>query len=187
MDPLTPSADRPAAAPSEFPGVAPPPPSITGAGPLRPSHGRSGASARRGGLAAIWPGPTTTAAEQEALGRGARKDVPRRSHSELGTGADRNPHHIYVRQLRDMKGPVDVDALSANGLVSYPHSYGFALARAHARSGNATAISAYVGSGSAFVDAVTGFAAAYEAVNAADHAAFVAAVDAGRVGAAPLS
>lgn len=501
MDPHAPSADRPATAPSEFPGVAPPPPPITGVGTPRPGHGRSGASARPGGLAAIWPGSTTTAAEQEALGRGARKDVPRRSHSELVTGADRDPlailarqaqtrvpelvpvrharmavspftffrgaaavmaadlaggpttpvtvqacgdahlvnfglfatperhlafdvndfdetlpapfewdvkrlaasvaiaaadrgfdasskraatqaavasyaesvaaladldelqgwytqvnvdelvpllpkplrkagtkiadrarrhtsaqavakltttdggrlrivddpplivhppgdevqahvagliasylptlssdrqtllrrfrvvdvarkvvgvgsvgtrcyvvllaanrddtplflqvkeaeasvfepfvgaapqltsgervvagqklmqassdiflgwgtvgpHHFYVRQLRDMKGSVDVDALSPDGLVSYARSCGFALARAHARSGNATAISAYVGTGSVFVDAVTGFAVAYEAVNAADHAAFVAAIDAGRVEAAPLS
>lgn len=80
--------------------MAPPPPPITGVGTPRPGHGRSGASARPGGLAAIWPGSTTTAAEQEALGRGARKDVPRRSHSELVTGADRDPLAILARQAQ---------------------------------------------------------------------------------------
>jgi hypothetical protein len=61
---------------------------------------------------------------------------------------------------------------------------GFALARAHARSGSADAITAYLGSKPTFADAISRFADAYADVNEADYAAFTAAIADGRLEAA---
>jgi uncharacterized protein (DUF2252 family) len=43
--------------------------------------------------------------------------------------------HFYWRQLRDMKGSVDVEATVLFGLTYYARICGWTLARAHARSG----------------------------------------------------
>ena len=51
----------------------------------------------------------------------------------------------YVRQLRDMKGSVTIDRLSADELAEYAHACGDALAGGHARSGDPVAIAAYLG------------------------------------------
>ncbi len=67
----------------------------------------------------------------------------------------------YVRQLRDMKGSIQVDKLTAAELVDYARACGAVLARAHARSGDPDAISAYLGSGDVFDKAICRFAAAY--------------------------
>ena len=42
---------------------------------------------------------------------------------------------MYVRQLRDWKGSVDVACLDADGLSDYGRLCGWTLAKAHARSG----------------------------------------------------
>ena len=55
-----------------------------------------------------------------------------------------------------------------------------ARARAHAHTGDAAA-AGYLGSGSAFDDAIAGFSANYAADNVRDHAALVDAITAGRV------
>ena len=57
---------------------------------------------------------------------------------------------------------------------------GQTLARAHAKSGKASEISGYLGSGSNFDDAITDYAAAYANQVEKDHDAFHAAVRAGR-------
>ena len=49
--------------------------------------------------------------------------------------------YFYWRQLRDMKGSVDVETLRPNSLTFYAHQCGWTLARAHARSGDPVAIS----------------------------------------------
>jgi uncharacterized protein (DUF2252 family) len=85
----------------------------------------------------------------------------------------------YVRQLRDMKASVDVSALDAKGLVAYLRLCGVALARAHARSADATAIAAYMGHGKEFPRAVGAFAASYLEVVRSDFEAFSARVRAG--------
>jgi uncharacterized protein (DUF2252 family) len=80
--------------------------------------------------------------------------------------------HYYVRQLWDMKGSVDLETLSPGDLVAYARLCGWVLARAHARSGDAAAISGYLGSGDRFDRAVAAFAEAYADQTEADHAAF---------------
>ena len=52
---------------------------------------------------------------------------------------------FYIRQLWDMKGSVDTTQLRPDGLGFYGGVCAWALARAHARSGDSVAISAYLG------------------------------------------
>jgi uncharacterized protein (DUF2252 family) len=87
----------------------------------------------------------------------------------------------YVRQLRDAKIAPDIAAMNGRNLINYAKACGWALARAHKRSGDPAMLSGYMGRGDAFEDAMTVFARAYAAQNEADHAALVAAVRAGRV------
>ena len=63
----------------------------------------------------------------------------------------------------------------------YGEACAWTLARAHARSGARIAIASYLGSGRTFDDAVTEFAHEYAAQNTQDHAALVAAIDAGQI------
>jgi uncharacterized protein (DUF2252 family) len=78
----------------------------------------------------------------------------------------------YVRQLWDMKGSVNLELLDPADLVPYARLCGWVLARAHARSGDAAAISGYLGSSDRFDRAVATFAEAYAVQTEADHAAF---------------
>ncbi|MFN9120675.1 MAG: DUF2252 family protein, partial [bacterium] len=66
-------------------------------------------------------------------------------------------------------------------MVDYAEACGWALARAHKRSGDAVVLTGYMGSTDAFEAGMAGFATAYADQNERDHAALVAAVRAGRV------
>ena len=88
---------------------------------------------------------------------------------------------FYFRQLWDMKGSVDTSVLQPIGLNFYGGLCGWALARAHARSGDAVAIAAYLGTSDTFDGAIADFAEAYADVNERDHAAYLAAIESGRV------
>ena len=96
------------------------------------------------------------------------------------THGDRG-RHFYVRQLRDMKISPAIEVMQPQNLVNYAALCGWALARAHARSGDAAMLSGYIGKSNAFADAVADFAEAYADQNERDHAALVAAVRAGRI------
>jgi hypothetical protein len=58
---------------------------------------------------------------------------------------------------------------------------GATLARAHARSGDAVAIAAYLGKSDRFDQAIASFAVSYADVNERDHASLRHAVDEGRL------
>jgi len=88
---------------------------------------------------------------------------------------------FYIRQLWDMKGSVDTTVLQPAGLGFYGGICGWALARAHARGGDAVAIAAYLGTGDTFDGSMADFAEAYADQNARDHAAYLAAIADGRV------
>ncbi len=105
------------------------------------------------------------------------------STSDIFLGWTKGPggRDFYMRQLWDMKGSVDTSILRPPGLAFYGGICGWALARAHARSGDAVAIAAYLGTSDAFDGAIADFAESYADVNARDHAAYVAAIEAGRV------
>jgi uncharacterized protein (DUF2252 family) len=89
--------------------------------------------------------------------------------------------HYYVRQLRDMKGSAEPERMTVRGLRDYARLCGAELARAHARSGDADAISGYLGRGEAFDDAAAEFASDYADQTEVDHAALVAAIMSGRI------
>ncbi|HTO48252.1 MAG TPA: DUF2252 domain-containing protein [Burkholderiales bacterium] len=91
---------------------------------------------------------------------------------------------FYVRQLRDMKTSVHLDALPVRGFVSYARFCGRALARAHAKAGDAARIAGYLGRNDAFDRAIQKFARTYADQTERDHAALVKAVRAGRINAA---
>jgi len=87
----------------------------------------------------------------------------------------------YWRNLRDMKASADINAQPTNTFLAYAQLCGVTLARAHARSGDAAAISGYLGKGAAFGKALGRFAVTYADQNARDHAALVEAIKDGRV------
>ncbi len=95
--------------------------------------------------------------------------------------ADGVQRDFYVRQLRDWKGSVDVDDIDASRLYMYGRICAWTLAKAHARSGDRIAISAYLGSGDSFDKALARFAVTYADQNEQDYAALKAAADSGRI------
>jgi uncharacterized protein (DUF2252 family) len=82
----------------------------------------------------------------------------------------------YIRQLRDMKLSVDISTLSEGGFIEYCKFCGWALARAHARSGDPAMISGYLGQKDVFDQAIATFAETYADQTERDHAALVAYV-----------
>jgi uncharacterized protein (DUF2252 family) len=95
-----------------------------------------------------------------------------------GVQADR---YLYWRQLRDMKGSAVIEVMVPAGMAFYAHACGWTLARAHARSGDPIAIAAYLGKNDRFDKAVTDFSERYADQNERDYAAFLEAVQSGRL------
>jgi uncharacterized protein (DUF2252 family) len=97
------------------------------------------------------------------------------------TGIDGVERDFYVRQLWDAKGSALVDVMEPRTMALYAKLCGQTLARAHARSGDAVAISAYLGTSGTFDQALATFAESYADQNERDYAAFKEAADSGRV------
>ena len=95
-------------------------------------------------------------------------------------GVDPN-RHFYWRQLRDMKGSADVEVMVPRGLRFYAGLCGWTLARGHARSGDAVAISSYLGRNDAFDRSIADFAGTYADQNERDYDAFLEAIRSGRL------
>lgn len=91
---------------------------------------------------------------------------------------------FYVRQFRDMKVIPD-GATIGPYLAEFASACGEVLARAHARSGDASAISEYLGKSDKTVVALSRFARRYADQNERDHAQLVAAIADGSVLSAP--
>ena len=89
--------------------------------------------------------------------------------------------HFYLRQLRDIKIEPMVEVLDARSMARYAEWCGWALARAHAKSGDAAMISGYLGNSGRFDDAMADFAMAYAEQNERDHQALLKAIRAGRI------
>ena len=80
-----------------------------------------------------------------------------------------------------MKGSVDVASVRPEGLLAYSKLCGYTLARAHARGGDAVAISSYLGKSDAFDRAVLEFSERYADLNESDHALMSEAISSGRI------
>jgi uncharacterized protein (DUF2252 family) len=96
-------------------------------------------------------------------------------------GTDGIERDFYLRQLHDWKGSLEPEVMVPRGALLYARVCCETLARAHARSGDRVAIAAYLGKSDRFEEFIADFAEAYAGQNDADYAAFVAAVDSGRL------
>ena len=104
--------------------------------------------------------------------------------SDIYLGWTKDPEdnrHYYWRQLRDMKGSADVEAMTPLALTFYAWTCGWTLARAHARSGDPIAIAACLGESDAFDKSVTDFSQRYADQNERDYQQFVKAIRSGRM------
>ncbi len=88
---------------------------------------------------------------------------------------------FYVRQLRDAKIKPIVETMDGETLDLYAKRCGWALARAHAKGGDAAVISGYLGSGDNFDEAIGDFSIAYADQAERDYAALKAAVRKGEI------
>lgn len=88
---------------------------------------------------------------------------------------------FYVRQLRDMKISADFEKLDPRLLVNYATMCGWALARAHAKAGDADAIRGYLGRSDVFDTAIVEYTKAYAVQVDRDYAAMQDAIRSGRL------
>ena len=99
----------------------------------------------------------------------------------LGWANDSAGRCYYFRQLRDMKLSIGIDQMSMADLRDYAQLCGWALARAHAKAGDASTISGYLGSGEAFDEALGQFGIAYADQSVIDFETLKAAAKSGRI------
>jgi uncharacterized protein (DUF2252 family) len=89
--------------------------------------------------------------------------------------------HFYWRQLRDMKGSIEVELLKAPGLEILATMCGWTLARGHARSGHRVAIASYLGVSSRFDQSVAEFAVSYADQAEKDYESMLKAIKQGKI------
>lgn len=92
--------------------------------------------------------------------------------------------HFYVRQLADMKGSasfVEGEKESVGKFIEYCGLCGWALALAHAKTGDPAMIAGYCGNSATLDDAIARFALAYARQTEQDHDALDKARRAGRI------
>jgi uncharacterized protein (DUF2252 family) len=85
----------------------------------------------------------------------------------------------YVRQFRNMKGTIQLDAIDAAALTDYAGIVGHLLAKGHARTSGASMIAGYVGASDRLDQALARFARSYADQTEADFAQLELAVKRG--------
>jgi uncharacterized protein (DUF2252 family) len=90
-------------------------------------------------------------------------------------GFDGQRRDFYVRQLWDGKGSAEIETMSPKRMTIYAGLCGWTLARAHARTGDPAAITAYLGKSERFDQAVGDYAELYADQNEADYQAVLSA------------
>lgn len=88
-------------------------------------------------------------------------------------------YHFYIRQLRDVKIKPQIEKYSPAMMAVYAEACGWALARAHARTGEPKVISHLLDA--EFDNAMVESAETYADVNNDDYRAFLLAIDSGRL------
>ena len=99
----------------------------------------------------------------------------------LGWFRSKHGHDYYVRQFRDMKVSAELEEFRPGDLVRYATTCGWALARAHAKAGDAPMIAGYLGSTGHCDDALAQYARFYADQAERDFATFEAAIRSGRL------
>jgi uncharacterized protein (DUF2252 family) len=123
------------------------------------------------------PCPFTNNGERVVIGQRLMQ-----SASDIFLGWTRGMHgrDFYVRQLHDRKIAPNLAGYAPRTLAAYGHLCGRALARAHAKSGDAAALTGYLGATAIFDEAIAEYALAYADQVEKDHESFRAATRAGR-------
>ncbi len=107
----------------------------------------------------------------------AQRSIQAVSDILLGwTTDDDDGVQYFARQLWDAKGSFDIATMRPPGFRSYVRACAWALARAHARTGDPATIAGYLGNSSTFSTAIASFAEAYADQTERDHARLVAAL-----------
>ncbi|MFN7803999.1 MAG: DUF2252 domain-containing protein [Planctomycetaceae bacterium] len=99
----------------------------------------------------------------------------------LGWAEGQQGRHFYVRQLRDMKIKPMVEVFTPADMWQYAAWCGWALAHGHARSGEPTKITGYLGKGDRFDEALADFAAAYADQTEQDYGVMLKAARDGKI------
>ena len=94
-------------------------------------------------------------------------------------------HDYYLRQFRDMKVSAEIETFQSGTLVGYAKLCGWALARAHAKAGDAAMIAGYLGSNDQFDNALAQYSEAYADQAERDFKTFQAAISSGRLSTEP--
>jgi uncharacterized protein (DUF2252 family) len=100
----------------------------------------------------------------------------------LGWG-EQDGIHFYVRQLRDMKGGLEFnpETEKIENIPYYGALCAWAMALAHAKSGDAAMLAGYLGNSDELDEAMIKFGFAYAEQNEKDYKALVAAAKSGRI------
>jgi len=93
----------------------------------------------------------------------------------LGWGTNKSGVHFYMRQLQDMKDGVEFDPKNVKGVSEYCKLCGWALALAHAKSGDPALIAGYLGKNDSRDEAIARFAFAYTEQTGRDYNALAKA------------
>jgi uncharacterized protein (DUF2252 family) len=99
----------------------------------------------------------------------------------LGWTTGKDKIHYYLRQLRDMKFSLDISIMKPIQLSRYAEVCGWTLARAHARSGDASMIYGYMGKSDTFDRAIGTFARLYADQAKKDYKIFLNAIESGEI------
>jgi uncharacterized protein (DUF2252 family) len=99
----------------------------------------------------------------------------------LGWTSDDQGNDFYFRQLRNMRMKIGVEEMSKDDWFEYAELCGWALARAHARTGDPAKIAGYLGKTDAFDNAIANFAGAYADQTEQDYELFLKAIRTGRI------
>jgi uncharacterized protein (DUF2252 family) len=97
----------------------------------------------------------------------------------LGWADDEEGRHYHVRQLRDMKSSLPTADLDGPALANMGSLCGWALARAHAKSGHAARLSGYLGTSDRLAETLSRFAGDYADQCERDHEALLQAIRSG--------
>lgn len=99
----------------------------------------------------------------------------------LGWTNDDKGKFFYIRQLRDAKVKPVLEIMKAKNMTDYAKACGWALARAHARTGDPSVLSGYIGKSNEFANAISRFSISYANQNDSDYDKMLEAIKKGRL------
>jgi len=92
-----------------------------------------------------------------------------------------NSKFFYIRQLRDAKVKPVLEIMKAKNMSDYAKACGWALARAHARTGDPSVLSGYIGKSDEFANAISRFSISYANQNESDYNKMLEAIKEGKL------